>query len=386
MRKSSLASLGLFQQSASVVIKRNDKEDEEEEEIVGLSDDADFSRRGSDCSRLSCSYPGPGDSVDGAILSLGSEDLNARSSSSAKSCIDVSAGVDEDLYITLHLDPRLREARDALVRLAGGERECEAIHRRCLDLSRRKPELLTATATPQGDTVLMQLCSRDPQGSSSNSDSLQPQSERLLHGQILAFVRLYLSSKPDLIFARNRQGSNALVLAGLANKAAAAAYLALLASALGRRADEADDNGHTTLHVMARKGDACRDALNTLLTLKSGDRCHVTRIDVVNRGGKTPLDVAAACTRLFGRGGYERTLELFHERIQREAEELTRDSEESSCSTHNDDVKEVAFELKPLSCHQSPDRKQAKVKECGHNNLGAGENGASSKPLTFANF
>ena len=87
----------------------------EEEEIVGLSDDADFSRRGSDWSRLSCSYPGPGDSVDGAILSLGSEDLNARSSSSAKSCTDVSAGVDEDLYITLHLDPRLREARDALV-------------------------------------------------------------------------------------------------------------------------------------------------------------------------------------------------------------------------------------------------------------------------------
>jgi len=170
----------------------------------------------------------------------------------------------------------------------------------------------------------------------------------------MAFIRLYLEFKPELLFVRNNEGSNALVLAALSNKTAVATYLALIYADLGRDPNEADatHGGHTVLHVMARKGDDCADTLEELLKLgrmednpsantsaapslsssssppsssppSSG---RLLRLDVVNDGGKTPLDVATACREIFSTGSgrtiYTQVIQAFHDVIEEDAREI----------------------------------------------------------------
>ena len=158
-------------------------------------------------------------------------------------------------------------------------------------------------------TILMNFCLRTPSNAS-------------LYRQIASFVRLYLESNPELIYARNARGENALVFAATTNKSAVSCYLAQLYS----DPNERDGEGHTVLHMMARKGDDCADALEDMLALRGSDGRRLFRLDMVNAGGKTPLDVAVACRDLYSTGRtravYERVIAAFHRVIEEDAREM----------------------------------------------------------------
>ncbi len=228
----------------------------------------------------------------------------------------------------LEEDAELAGAHSKVVGAAGGAALCRTVHDCCAGLARRCPEVLTATASEDGDTVLMRLCARRPR---LHDDAGAGQS-RLLHAQILAFARLYLEEAPEMLFARNAKGTNALELAGLTDKAEVGVFLALLYGALGRDANEASSpGGHTVLHMLARKGDDCLHTLECLLRLKRRRnseelRPRLFRLDVVNAGRKTPLDVAVTCRSLFSTGPeravYDGVIAAFHSVIEEEAREL----------------------------------------------------------------
>ena len=106
----------------------------------------------------------------------------------------------------------------------------------------------------------------------------------------------------------------------------AAVYLARLYERLGHDPNTTNSHGHTILHLLARKGDDCATTLEALLRLRkkvAGENERLFRIDVVNKGHKTPLDVAVACSSLFSTGKnrslYATTINLFHDVIIEEA-------------------------------------------------------------------
>ena len=235
-------------------------------------------------------------------------------------------------------------AQRRLLSDAGGPSAVAAVYESCLHLHNRDPQVLSDKASEAGDTVLMMLCGRAPCTTTDNASS-----EGVLLGQIMAFIRLYLEFKPELLFVRNDEGSNALVLAALSNKTSVATYLALIYADLGRDPNEADTShgGHTVLHVMARKGDDCVDTLEELLKLRKMDikssaktstaaSLHLSttssgrllRLDMVNEGGKTPLDVATACREIFSTGSgrtiYTRVIQAFHDVIEEDAKDIVR--------------------------------------------------------------
>ena len=242
-------------------------------------------------------------------------------------------------------DLLLAAQRRLLSEASGGPAAVAAVYESCLRLHTRDAEVLSDKASEAGDTVLMMLCGRAPCGAKDSSGS-----DGVLIGQITAFIRLYLEFKPELLFVRNNEGSNALVLASLSNKTAVATYLALIYADLGRDPNEADAShgGHTVLHVMARKGDDCVDTLEELLQLRrmesnSSEDTNMStaasllcpapsgrllRLDVVNDGGKTPLDVAVACREIFSTGSgrtiYTQVIQAFHDVIEEEAKEIAR--------------------------------------------------------------
>lgn len=236
----------------------------------------------------------------------------------------------------------LLAAQRRLLSKAGGPAAVSAVYESCLGLHNRDAQVLSDAWTEAGDTRLMMLCGTAPCGDTDSSGA------DVLLGQIMAFIRLYLEFKPELLFVRNNEGSNALVLAALSNKTAVATYLALLYADLGRDPNEADatHGGHTVLHVMARKGDDCADTLEELLKLgrmednpsantsaaaplssSSPSSGRLLRLDVVNDGGKTPLDVATACREIFSTGSgrtiYTQVIQAFHDVIEEDAREIT---------------------------------------------------------------
>ena len=86
-----------------------------------------------------------------------------------------------------------------------------------------------------------------------------------------------------------------------------------------------NDQGHTVLHLLARKGDDCAQTLQGLLKMrkKSNSKERLFRIDVVNNGRKTPLDVAVICSHKFSTGEertiYTDTINFFQDVIIDEA-------------------------------------------------------------------
>ncbi len=232
----------------------------------------------------------------------------------------------------------LRRAHDRLLRDAGGVDEVAAVYRNCLELYERNAQVLSDQASEAGDTVLMLLCSRNMGGDEDGGGVSNAAAGRnLLLGQIASFIRLYLEIEPSLLFKRNQQGSNALVLAALSNKSAVSNYLALLYADRDRDANEPDADGHTVLHLMARKGDDCADALEEMLALRDDAGRRLLRLDAINAGGKTPLDVAVACESLYATGRartvYSRSLQAFHDVIQSEAREMVM----NSCDAEDED-------------------------------------------------
>jgi hypothetical protein len=99
--------------------------------------------------------------------------------------------------------------------------------------------------------------------------------------------------------------------------------------------NETNQLGHTVLHFLARKGDQSADTLQELLKLKnpsnnssSAPFGRMFRIDVVNGGAKTPLDVAMACERSRKDDAsdtqYRKVISYFHDVIVEEAEEFDK--------------------------------------------------------------
>ena len=120
-------------------------------------------------------------------------------------------------------------------------------------------------------------------------------------------------------------------LAALTNKVVVSKYLSMLHTIYGRNVNAPNKRGHTLLHLVARKGDDCAETLESLLNIRlvsdDGSRSQrLFRMDVLNEGKKTPLDVATACVDLFSTGKdraiYSRVIAIFHNAIEEEAREL----------------------------------------------------------------
>ena len=124
------------------------------------------------------------------------------------------------------------------------------------------------------------------------------------------------------------QNVSALDLTALNDKSAASVYLARLLESHGYDPNRPNDHGHTVLHLLARKGDDCSSTLEALLCMRKKDnpRERLFRIDVVNHGHKTPLDVAVICSHKYSTGKdrtiYTETINLFQDVIIDEANQI----------------------------------------------------------------
>ncbi len=121
----------------------------------------------------------------------------------------------------------------------------------------------------------------------------------------------------------------------MTNKVVVSKYLSMLHTIYGRDVNAPNKRGHTLLHLLARKGDDCAETLEALLNInlvsQDGSRSHrLFRMDVLNEGKKTPLDVATACVDLFSTGKdraiYSRVIAIFHNAIEEEARVLELES------------------------------------------------------------
>ena len=136
----------------------------------------------------------------------------------------------------------------------------------------------------------------------------------------------HISLNFDITCAISLQHVTALELAALSDNAPVAAYLARLLESLGHDPNQPNSQGHTVLHLLARKGDDCSRTLERLLKMRKASRPseRLFRIDVVNNGRKTPLDVATTCSHMFSTGKdravYTQTINHFHDVIIDEAD------------------------------------------------------------------
>merc|ERR1711981_1121679 len=135
-----------------------------------------------------------------------------------------------------------------------------------------------------------------------------------------------------LLFKRNSQEASSLELAALTNKSVVACWIELLYPCFGRDVNETNQLGHTVLHFLARKGDEAADTLQELLMLRNPTTNspssavpfgRLFRLDVVNGGAKTPLDVAMACELNSRKDGtsdtqYKKVISYFHDTIVEE--------------------------------------------------------------------
>lgn len=147
---------------------------------------------------------------------------------------------------------------------------------------------------------------------------------------------MYISLDPEALFVRNSQDAGALDLAALTNKVCVSKYLAMLHALYGKDVNQKNNMGHTLLHLLARKGDESAETLESLLQIylyskNATDRTKLFRMDILNNGNKTPLDVAVACVDIFSSGKdralYTMTLGVFHNAIQEDAMDLQRKTE-----------------------------------------------------------
>jgi len=136
------------------------------------------------------------------------------------------------------------------------------------------------------------------------------------------------AQNPKLLVHRNSQNVSALDLAALNDKTTVSVFLARLLESQGFDPNAPNDQGHTVLHLLARKGDECASTLEALLSMiqENKNRERLFRIDVVNHGHKTPLDVAMVCSEMYSTGKdraiYTETIKLFQDVIIDEANSL----------------------------------------------------------------
>ena len=292
-----------------------EEQEEEEEEILGL--------QSLHPSNLKCTCFDP----DCKLRSYFKSRTKYYESKGAAVSTDNVVGGGNSSYLysssSLPFDPLssadgvLAWAYDNLMTSCGDPGKAKTIYECCRSLHQRQPEILSTNASDAGDTVLMQLCARRPETSSD------PNAESLLNGQIAAFIRIFSEHCPELLFVRNRQGSNALELASVTNKLATSVYLAILYAKHGRDVNETNPAGHSVMHIMARKGDDCAETLEVLLRLRNNSAQRLLRYDIVNDGGKTPLDVAVACSEIFSTGKnrtiYNKVIKLFLDAVEEDA-------------------------------------------------------------------
>lgn len=218
--------------------------------------------------------------------------------------------------------PSLSKEEREMVRLAGGPNEAFSYARQCED--NLKSGVKKMEPMHGGDTLLMEKCIQK-----------QPLSDKKFwkknHAEILAYSKIMAQSHPELLIHRNHQNVNALDLASLNDKSSVAVFLARLLESKGYDPNAPNDQGHTVLHLLARKGDDCSSTLEALLAMRkiSNASERLFRIDVVNQGHKTPLDVAVICAHKYATGKdraiYTETINLFREVIFDQAKELTTD-------------------------------------------------------------
>lgn len=220
----------------------------------------------------------------------------------------------------LNLSEESREESD-LIRLAGGRELAFATLRDLEETFARDPSIIEPERISHRDTILMQKCGQENQ-SNSSSDAIF---RKKVYCQIWAYIRLMSKHKPELLIHRNIQDASALDLASLTDKKTVCEYLARTLEHHGYDPNAGNGQGHTVLHLLARKGDECSDTLEALLALRKSSNTseRLFRIDVINRGHKTPLDVAVTCSEMFSTGEnrtiYTNTINLFHDVIIEEA-------------------------------------------------------------------
>lgn len=248
----------------------------------------------------------------------------------------------------------LRKAHDDMLRRAGGMNRVKRLYdelaflAKCLGSWR----FLLETSPKEGNTLLMWLCCQ-PHKTQQHTNAggkirgIMLDINRFLYSKILAVVmamicEAYGNDTKDiknkcLIFGRNSEEASSLELAALTNKSVVACWLALLYPCFGLDVNEPNQQGHTVLHFLARKGDEAAETLQELLRLKKPTNCsslvvpfgRLFRLDVVNSGAKTPLDVAVACEVNSRKDGtsdtqYRKVISCFHDTIVEEAEDFEK--------------------------------------------------------------
>jgi len=214
-------------------------------------------------------------------------------------------------------NPGKSKAENDMILLAGGSESAQSRILQCEDFLKSGARRLEPRI-PEGDTILMDKCIQK-----------QPLSDKSFwsknHAQIFAYARLMAKHKPALLVHRNSQNVSALDLAALNDKATIAVFLARILESQGFDPNAPNDQGHTVLHLLARKGDECAATLEALLSMvqENKNSKRLFRIDVVNHGHKTPLDVAVICAEMYSTGKdraiYTETIKLFQDVIIDEA-------------------------------------------------------------------
>ncbi len=232
-----------------------------------------------------------------------------------------------------------RRVQDELIMLAGGKERATKVYQKIFDLANGQTRVDSKSSS---NTALMQLCSTMFK---DEADPTQIQERMMLNAQIYALAKLYMDLDPEALFVRNTQDAGALELAALTNKVVVAKYLVMLHTIYGRDVNAPNQRGHTLLHLLARKGDDCVQTLENLLAIRvvseDGLVCRpLLRMDVLNEGKKTPLDVAMACVDLFSIGKdrtiFTHTIAIFHSTIEDEARRLEESDTQSSLTFQND--------------------------------------------------
>ncbi|XP_059083546.1 uncharacterized protein LOC131880845 [Tigriopus californicus] len=245
------------------------------------------------------------------------------------------------LYSRLHApSSELEKLQLELIRQTGGHSAAISIYDKSHGLSKRHANVLSCSASPDGDTVLMQLCTRTPK---------DKESQELLSGQILAFIRLYVENDQSLLFVRNTTGLNALAIAGITNKRTVSHYLVRLYQAMDQDLNEQNAHGQTLLHLLARQGDSCSDTLDLLLNLKHSvmDKTRLFRYDVVDQAQRTPLDEAMTSANIYSTGKsrrvFQETVRLFYDVIQEDAAQLVEGSQDHNRTTSSSSSSTLTF-------------------------------------------
>ena len=245
----------------------------------------------------------------------------------------------------------LRKAHKDMIRRAGGIHRVKQVYYELAFLSQCLGgwQILLENSPKDGNSLLMWLCCQPHKTQLTDEErkirGVRLDINRYLYSKIIAVTMAmiwdaYENDTKDiknkcLLFKRNSQEANSLELAALTNKSVVACWIALLYPCFGRDVNETNELGHTVLHFLARKGDQAADTLQELLKLRnpSSNSSSVPfgrmfRIDVVNGGAKTPLDVAMACERSRKNDTsdtqYTKVISYFHDVIVEEAEQFEK--------------------------------------------------------------